>query len=150
MTAFEIITTVLMSTLVVVLLFWLVFVITKTRVGNKKSAILSHRELWLYYMNNADLASLLGNNNGKGINGTISPEKMTEKQYRFLVLFLNHMEYMIVLISKNMLPSKISFEKDWIELFKNDCLRKVYENTKSYREKCFCNFVDKIIAGYDK
>ena len=126
------------------------FFIVKAKAENKKSAMLSHRELWLYYINDPDFKGLLANNNGKGEEDTISPDKMTEKQYRFLVMFLNHMEYMTVLARSDLLPSKISFKEDWIKLFKNKCLQKVYENTKSYREKSFCRLVDKIIAGYEQ
>ena len=105
-----------------------------------KSAILSHRELWLYYMDDKDLTGLLSNNNGKDVETKIDAENLTEKQYRFLVLFLNHME--------SMLPSWNKYKKDWIGLFKNPALRKVYENTKLYRDKRFCKLIDGIIDSY--
>ena len=113
----------------------------KLKIDRTKTAILSHRELWLYYMNDKDLAGILSNNNGKSASEIIDPENMTEKQYRFLVLFLNHME--------SMLPSWKKYEKDWYGLFKNQCLRKVYENTKLYRDKNFIKLIDKILASYE-
>ena len=87
------------------------------------------------------LINILSNNNGKDTSDIPTPQNLTEKQYRFLVLFLNHMEMM--------LPSYTKFKKDWVGLFKNDCLRYVYQNTKSYRNKKFCKLVDGIIASYN-
>lgn len=127
--------------LVAALLAALVFVIAfKLQNERARAAILSHRELWLYYLDNPELSGLLSNNNGKKVDAKVDPENLTEKQYRFLVLFLNHME--------TMLPSWKKYEKDWVGLFKNPALRKVYENTKLYRDKRFCKLIDTIIAGY--
>lgn len=118
-----------------------VALLLKIHFERKSGAILSHRELWLYYLNEPELAGILSNNNGKG-DCPINAENLTEKQYRFLVLFLNHME--------SMLPSWKKYKQDWVGLFKNPCLRKVYENTKLYRSKRFCKLIDGIIANYDK
>lgn len=112
------------------------------KVQQNRDAVLSHRELWLYYMNDKDLQGLISNNNGKELNEIPDPENMTEKQYRFLVLFMNHMEMM--------LPSWKKYEKDWYGLYQNPCIRKVYENTKLYRNKKFCKLIDKILSSYNK
>ena len=117
-----------------------VFFIKKISLERKRAAILSHRELWLYYLNEPELAGLLSNNNGRDVSNKFDPNNLTEKQYRFLVLFLNHME--------SMLPSWEKYKKAWIGLFKNPALRKVYENTKLYRNKNFCKLIDGIIASY--
>lgn len=142
MTAFQILLLISLLLILVTLAILCVIFYKKFKHEQTKTAILSHRELWLYYMNNPDLENLLSNNNGKKVSSEINPEKLTEKQYRFLVLFLNHME--------SMLPSYKKYEKDWIGLFKNPSLRKVYENTKLYRSKKFCNLIDSIIASYDE
>ena len=139
MSDFQILTTVLLGLILVCLITFVSVFIFKFRVERTRAAILSHRELWLYYMNEPELSGLLSNNNGKG-GCTVSAENLSEKQYRFLVLFLNHME--------SMLPSYKKYEKDWVGLFKNECLRKVYENTKLYRGKRFCKLIDGIIASY--
>ena len=91
-------------------------------------------------MNEPELYGLLSNNNGKDVDSKLDADNLTEKQYRFLVLFLNHME--------SMLPSWEKYEKDWIGLFKNPALRKVYNNTKLYRDKNFCKLIDGIIDSY--
>ena len=114
----------------------------KTKIERTRAAILSHRELWLYYLNDPELKDLLSNNNGKGVDKKIDAENLSEKQYRFLVLFLNHME--------SMLPSWKKYEKDWVGLFRNPALRKVYENTKLYRDKKFCRLIDSILDSYEK
>lgn len=49
---------------------------------------------------------------------------------------------------ETMLPSWNKYKKDWVELFKNPALRKVYENTKLYRDKNFCKLIDGIIDSY--
>lgn len=142
MNTFEILLVILLSLSTVVLTLLCICYITTHKKQNEKDAILSHRELWLYYLNEPELAGILSNNNGKSekeIN--IEPENLTEKQYRFLVLFLNHME--------TMLPSWKKYEKDWIGLFKNPCLRYVYEKTKLYRNKNFCKLIDSIISSYN-
>lgn len=142
MNTFQILLIVCLALTVIALTFLCVILSKKLSVQRTRDAILSHRELWLYYLNNPDLSGLLSNNNGKQISNEINPDKLTEKQYRFLVLFLNHME--------SMLPSYKKYEKDWIGLFKNPSLRKVYENTKLYRSKKFCNLIDSIIANYNE
>lgn len=142
MSAFEIclICGVLAITISIIVL--IVVIVKKANIERKRAAILSHRELWLYYLNEPELKGLLSNNNGKSIDQKINPDNLTEKQYRFLVLFLNHME--------SMLPSWKKYEKDWIGLFKNPALRKVYETTKLYRDKKFCELIDKILNSYEK
>ena len=142
MTLFQILITILLVLILIAIVGISFVLLFKLKIQRKKDAILSHRELWLFYMNDKDLSGLLSNNNGKDAKDIIDPEKMTEKQYRFLVLFLNHME--------SMLPSWKKYEKDWYGLFKNKCLRKVYENTKLYRDKKFCKLIDKILASYEK
>ncbi len=142
MNTFQILLIICLALTVIALTFLCVILSKKLSVQRTRDAILSHRELWLYYLNNPDLSGLLSNNNGKQISNEINPDKLTEKQYRFLVLFLNHME--------SMLPSYKKYEKDWIGLFKNPSLRKVYENTKLYRSKKFCNLIDSIIANYNE
>ncbi len=142
MSIFEILLILLLGTILSVLIVLTTFFIRKMNIERKKSAILSHRELWLYYMDDKELSGLLSNNNGKGIESKIDADNLTEKQYRFLVLFLNHME--------SMLPSWNKYKKDWIELFKNLALRKVYENTKLYRNKKFCALIDGIINNYEQ
>ena len=62
-------------------------ILYKLKVQRMRDAILSHRELWLYYMDDKELENLLSNNNGKDTSKVVDPENMTEKQYRFLVLF---------------------------------------------------------------
>lgn len=142
MTLFQILITILLALILIAIVGISFVLLLKLKIQRKKDAILSHRELWLFYMNDKDLSGLLSNNNGKDAKDIIDPEKMTEKQYRFLVLFLNHME--------SMLPSWKKYEKDWYGLFKNKCLCKVYENTKLYRDKKFCKLIDKILASYKK
>lgn len=142
MTTFEILLVIALTLIFATLLCFTVFYIIKAKKDASKSAILSHRELWLYYMDSPELQNILSNNNGKSTNDLPDPENLTEKQYRFLVLFLNHME--------TMLPSWKKYERDWIGLFKNPCLRKVYENTKLYRDKKFCKLIDGIIDSYNK
>jgi len=142
MNTFQILLIICLALTVIALTFLCVILSKKLSVQRTRDAILSHRELWLYYLNNPDLSGLLSNNNGKQISNEINPDKLTEKQYRFLVLFLNHME--------SMLPSYKKYEKDWIGLFKNPSLKKVYENTKLYRSKKFCNLIDSIIANYNE
>ena len=141
MIIYNLLTIIFLSLIAFVLLAILLVFIYKVRKDRKKDAILSHRELWLYYMNEPELAGILSNNNGTG-DCKIDANKMSEKQYRFLVLFLNHMETMV--------PSYKRFEKGWVDLFKNNCLRRVYEDTKSYRHKKFVKLIDGIISGYDK
>jgi hypothetical protein len=142
MTTFEVLL-IISLVLIVCAIGGVVFAILyKLKVQRMRDAILSHRELWLYYMDDKDLENLLSNNNGKDACKMIDPENMTEKQYRFLVLFLNHMEHM--------LPSWTPYIPDWYGLFKNQCLRKVYENTKLYRGKKFCKLIDSILASYEK
>ena len=136
---FNILILVFLGLIAASLFAWLITYVLKTKKEVQRAAILSHRELWLYYMNEPELAGILSNNNGTG-KCTIDADKMTENQYRFLVLFLNHMEHM--------LPSYKKYEKDWIGLFKNTCLRRVYENTKLYRSKKFCKLIDVILESY--
>lgn len=140
MSLFEIFLIVFLGMILSTLIVLTITIINKMKIERKRAAILSHRELWLYYMDDKELSGLLSNNNGKDVEGEIDAENLTEKQYRFLVLFLNHME--------SMLPSWKKYEKDWIGLFKNPALRKVYENTKLYRDKKFCKLIDGIIASY--
>ncbi len=142
MSVFQILLLVFMSLILLSLITFVVCVILKIRKDSKKAAILSHRELWLYYLDNPELENLLSNNNGKDVKNLPNPDDLSEKQYRFLVLFLNHME--------TMLPSWKKYKKDWLGLFKNPCLRKVYDNTKLYRNKRFCRLIDSIIDSYDK
>ena len=139
MTTFEILLLLILGLIFISITTLVASFIFKIKIDRKKSAILSHRELWLYYMNEPELAGILSNNNGTG-ECPVNADKMSEKQYRFLVLFLNHME--------SMLPSWKKYEKDWVGLFKNPCLRKVYDNTKLYRDKKFCKLIDGIISGY--
>lgn len=141
MSVFQILLIIGLFLVAIALVAILVAVVQKTKHERTRAAILSHRELWLYYLENPELKGLLSNNNGKNVDLKIDPENLTEKQYRFLVLFLNHME--------SMLPSWRKYEKDWVGLFKNPALRKVYENTKLYRDKKFCKLIDGIIAGYE-
>lgn len=141
MSVFQILLIIGLFLVAIALVAILVAVVQKIQHERTRAAILSHRELWLYYLDNPELKGLLSNNNGKNVDLKIDPENLTEKQYRFLVLFLNHME--------SMLPSWKKYEKDWVGLFKNPALRKVYENTKLYRDKKFCKLIDGIIAGYD-
>ncbi len=142
MSTFEILLIIGLVMIISVLVVLAVVSIKKMKIERTRAAILSHRELWLYYMNEPELAGLLSNNNGKNVDNKFDPENLTEKQYRFLVLFLNHME--------SMLPSWKKYEKDWIGLFKNPALRKVYENTKLYRNKKFCQLIDGIINSYSE
>ena len=135
------INTIILSIIAALIAAVSVVLIKLIKVQQNRDAVLSHRELWLYYMDNKDLANILSNNNEKDTSDIPTPQNLTEKQYRFLVLFLNHMEMM--------LPSYTKFKKDWVGLFKNDCLRYVYQNTKSYRNKKFCKLVDGIIASYN-
>ena len=140
MNLFEILLIVFLGIILITLIVLTVFFVRKMKLERQRAAILSHRELWLYYMNEPELYGLLSNNNGKDVDSKLDAENLTEKQYRFLVLFLNHME--------SMLPSWKKYEKDWIGLFKNSALRKVYENTKLYRDKHFCELIDGIIDSY--
>ena len=140
MNLFQTLLIVVLSLILIAIVGVIVAMQYKLKIKRTRDAVLSHRELWLYYMDDKDLQGLLSNNNGKG--ELPNPETMTEKQYRFLVLFLNHMEMM--------LPSWKKYEKDWYGLFKNECLHKVYENTKLYRNKKFCKLIDKILASYNK
>ncbi len=117
MNTFQILLIICLALTVIALTFLCVILSKKLSVQRTRDAILSHRELWLYYLNNPDLSGLLSNNNGKQISNEINPDKLTEKQYRFLVLFLNHME--------SMLPSYKKYEKDWIGLFKNPSLKSI-------------------------
>ena len=140
MSIFQILLVIGVFMIVAVLIVLTVVVAYRLKLERSRAAILSHRELWIYYLSNPELDGLLGNNNGKDITMKIDPENLTEKQYRFLVLFLNHME--------SMLPSYKKYEKDWVGLFKNPALRKVYESTKLYRNKRFCKLIDSIISSY--
>ena len=140
MSVFEILLIIGLWAIVFILAVIVIVNIKKLKIERTRVAILSHRELWLYYMNEPELAGLLSNNNGKSVDSKCNPENLTEKQYRFLVLFLNHME--------SMLPSWKKYEKDWVGLFKNLALRKVYENTKLYRSEKFCQLIDGIIDSY--
>ncbi len=139
MTTFEILLITFLAMILISIILVSVTILFKIKIDRRKAAILSHRELWLYYMNEPELVGILSNNNGTG-ECPIKADNMSEKQYRFLVLFLNHME--------SMLPSWKKYEKDWVGLFRNPCLRKVYENTKLYRNKKFCKLIDGIINGY--
>ncbi len=142
MNAFQILLIIGIFAVLLTLLAFLFAFIKRTKSERTRAAILSHRELWLYYLNDPELKDLLSNNNGKEVDNKIDPENLSEKQYRFLVLFLNHME--------SMLPSWKKYQKDWVGLFKNPALRKVYQNTKLYRDKNFCKLIDGIIDSYDK
>ena len=130
MSLFQILLIVILSLVFIAILSLVIILLIKFKIERTRAAILSHRELWLYYMNEPDLSGLLSNNNGKEVDKKVNAENLNEKQYRFLVLFLNHME--------SMLPSWKKYEKDWVGLFKNPSLRKVYENTKLYRSKSLC------------
>ncbi len=142
MNLFEILLLVLLVLVVIAISAVVFAILYKLKIQRDRDAVLSHRELWLYYMDDKDLQGILSNNNGKDVKNVPNPDNLTEKQYRFLVLFLNHMEMM--------LPSWKKYEKDWYGLFRNECLRKVYENTKLYRYKKFCKLIDKILASYEK
>lgn len=104
MNLFEILLIVFLGVILITLIVLTVFFIKKMKLERQRAAILSHRELWLYYMNEPELYGLLSNNNGKDVDSKLDAENLTEKQYRFLVLFLNHME--------SMLPSWKKYEKD--------------------------------------
>lgn len=141
MTTFQILLVICLIIIAVLIATVAVILIKRHKYEKLKTAMLSHRELWIYYLNEPELAGILSNNNGTG-DCKVNADKMTEKQYRFLVLFLNHMESLV--------PSWKQYEKDWVGLFKNTCIRKVYENTKLYRTKGFCKLIDGIISSYDK
>lgn len=74
MSLFEILLIVFLVLILSALVVIAVVFIRKAKHERQRAAILSHRELWLYYMDDKELAGLLSNNNGKGVGGGLMPK----------------------------------------------------------------------------
>lgn len=115
----------------------------KDRISNYISLVQSHRDLWRMLIEHPELASVANGEASRSRDFAEHP--ITDLERRFAIFRILHISMSYHLFRQGALPDSPKFSDEIKASFKNEILKRVWMEIRSYHDSKFVAFIDRCI-----